>query len=165
MGDIEEDKPLKRKKIKKKTGNDNVADIKEDKLLKMKKLKNKSMKHKSPTNENLVDVSKKSSVDLPEPTAGLIENYYDLDLSVEFLSQLFTYVNELCEFINNGDQNIDRTNVVIQNLNEAISCYQDHLPLIDPMEAIKGTPDQEDFEYEMNSKDFLENDENYNPKK
>merc|ERR1712129_426593 len=137
MGDIEEDKPLKRKKIKKKTGNDNVADIKEDKLIKMKKLKNKSMKHKSPANEKLGDLSKKSSVDLPEPPAGIIENYYDLDLSVEFLSQLFTYVNELCEFINNGDQNIYRTNVVIQNLSESVNCYQDHLPSIDPMEAIK----------------------------
>merc|ERR1719400_2266234 len=121
------------------------------------------MKHKS--HENVCDVSKKSSVDLPEPSAGLLENYYDLDLSVEFLSQLFTYVNELCEFIDNGDQNIDRTTIVIQNLNEAISCYQDHLPLIDPMEAIKGTLDQEDFEHEMNPPDFLENDENYDPKK
>merc|ERR1740123_1882526 len=31
LADIEEDKPLKRKKIKKKTGNDNVVDINEDK--------------------------------------------------------------------------------------------------------------------------------------
>jgi hypothetical protein len=163
--DIEEGKLLKRKKIKKKTGNDNAVDIKEDKPLKMKKLKNKSMKHKNPANENLVDVSKKSSVDLPEPPAGLIENYYDLDLSVEFLSQLFTYVNELCEFINNGDQNINRTSVVIQNLNDAVSCYQDHLPLIEPTPDIKGTPDQEGFKYELNPPDFLESDEDFDPKK
>mgnify|MGYP007045151127 CR=1 FL=1 len=165
LADIEENKPLKRKKKKKKTGNDNVADIKEDKPLKMKKLENKSMKYKKVANENLGDVSKKSSVDLPEPPTGLIENYCDFDLSVEFLSQLFTYVNELCEFINNGDQNIDRTSVVIQNLNEAVSCYQDHLPLIDPTQAIKGTPDQEDFKYDMNPPDLLENDDDYKPKK
>merc|ERR1711997_226609 len=124
--------------------------IEEEKPLKKKKLKKKSMKSLP-------------NVDLPEPSAGLLENYYDLDLSVEFLSQLFTYVNELCEFIDNGDQNIDRTSIVIQNLNEAVSCYQDHLPLIDPMEVIKGTPGQEDFKYEMNPPEFLENDDDYKP--
>ena len=121
--------------------------------------------HKHKVNKNLGDVSEKSSVDLPEPPTGLLENYYDLDLSVEFLSQLFTYVNELCEFINNGDQNMDRTSVVIQNLNEAVSCYQDHLPLTEPTKAVKGTPDQEDFKYDMNPPDLLENDDDYKPKK
>merc|ERR1711997_701369 len=154
--------PLKRKKIKKNTGNDNMEDIKEDKPLKIRKLKKKSIKQKNSANENLGDTS---SGDLPEPSGGLIENYYDLDLSVEFLSQLFTYVNELCEFINNGDQNINRTSVVIQNLNEAVSCYQDHLPSIEPTKAVKGTIDQEDFKYEMNPPDILENDEDYKPKK
>ena len=46
--------------------------------------------------------------DVPEPSADLVDNYYDLDLSVEFLSQLFEYVNELCEHINNGDSNVNR---------------------------------------------------------
>ena len=71
------------------TVNDNV-DFEEDKPLKKKKQKKKSMKF------------------LPEPPAGLVENYYDFDLSAEFLSQLFEYVNELCEHINNGDSNINR---------------------------------------------------------
>merc|ERR1719483_407972 len=104
-------------------------------------------------------------VDLPEPPAGLLENYYDLDLSVEFLSQLFEYVNELCEYINNGDRNVNRSSVVIQNLNDAVSCYQDHLPLIDPTQDIKDTEDQEDFKYEMDLPDYLENDKEYNPRK
>ena len=86
--DIEEEKPLKRKKLKKKAGNDNVEGIKEDKPLKVKKLKKRSMKHENSANENLGDVS---SVDLPEPPAGLTESYYDLDLSVEFLSQLYQH--------------------------------------------------------------------------
>ena len=67
---------------------------------------------------------------------GLVENYYDLDLSVEFLSQLFKYVDELCEYINNGDQNGNRSSVVIQNLNYAVSCYRVNLP--NPDEVIKG---------------------------
>ena len=74
-GSIEDDKPLKRKKRKKK------------------------MKFVPPSHWEK---------DAPEPPAGLVDNYYDLDLSVEFLSQLFEYVNELCEHINNGDSNINR---------------------------------------------------------
>ena len=105
-------------------GNGNV-DIEEEKPLKKKKLKKKSMKSLP-------------NVDLPEPPAGLLENYYDLDLSVEFLSQLFEYVNELCEYINDGDRNVNRSSVVIQNLNNAVSCYQDHLPVLDPSQDIKG---------------------------
>ena len=58
-------------------GNGNV-DIEEEKPLKKKKPKKKSMKSLP-------------NVDLPEPPAGLLENYYDLDLSVEFLSQLFEW--------------------------------------------------------------------------
>ena len=101
------------------------AEIEDDRPLKRKKPKKKSMKSLP-------------HVDLPEPPAGLLENYYDLDLSVEFLSQLFEYVNELCEYINDGDRNVNRSSVVIQNLNDAVSCYQDHLPVIDPTQAIKG---------------------------
>ena len=106
------------------TVNDNV-DFEEEKPLKKKKLKKKSMKSLP-------------NVDLPEPPTGLLENYYDLDLSVEFLSQLFEYVNELCEYINDGDRNVNRSSVVIQNLNNAVSCYQDHLPVLDPAQDIKG---------------------------
>ena len=76
-------------------------DVKEEKPLKKKKPQNKSMKSLW-------------HVDLPEPPTGLLENYYDLDLSVEFLSQLFEYVNELCDFVNNGDQNVDRLEIVVE---------------------------------------------------
>ena len=75
------------------------GDIEDDKPLKRKKRKKKSMKFVPPAHWEK---------DVPEPPAGLVDNYYDLDLSVEFLSQLFEYVNELCEHINNGDSNINR---------------------------------------------------------
>ena len=101
--------------------NENL-DIEEDKPLRKKRHKKKSRK-----------VLNQS---FPEPPAGLVENYYDLDLSVEFLSQLFKYVDELCEYINNGDQNGNRSSVVIQNLNYAVSCYRVNLP--NPDEVIKG---------------------------
>merc|ERR1712008_16739 len=128
------------------------VDIEEDKPIKKKKRKKKAMKFLP-------------AVEVPEPPSGLVENYYGLDLSVEFLSQLFLYVNELCEFINNGDQNIDRSTVVIQHLNDAVSCYQVSSSMLDPLESLKGTKDQEDFKYEMNPPDFLENDNDYNPQK
>ena len=83
--------------ISNETDNGNV-DIKEEKFLKKKKPKKKSL----------------PNVDSPEPRTGLLENYYDLDLSVEFLSQLFEYVNELCDFVNNGDQNVDRLEIVVE---------------------------------------------------
>ena len=113
-----------RKNISNETKNGNV-DIEEEKPLRKKKLKKKSMKVLP-------------SVNLPEPPTGLLENYYDLDLSVEFLSQLMEYVNELCEFINNGDQNFERSSGVIQNLNNAVSCYQINLPGLDPTQDNKG---------------------------
>ena len=90
----------KSEQISNKIDNGNV-DIEEEKPLKKRKpQKNstKSLRH----------------VDLPEPPAGLLDNYYDLDLSVEFLSQLFEYVNELCDFVNNGDQNVDRLEIAVE---------------------------------------------------
>ena len=75
------------------------GDIEDDKPLKRKKRKKKSMKFLPPAHWEK---------DAPEPPDGLVDNYYDLDLSVEFLSQLFEYVNELCEHINNGDSNVNR---------------------------------------------------------
>ena len=72
------------------------AEIEEDKPLKRKKYKKKSMKFLP-------------LVDVPE----LVENYYDLDLSEEFLSQLFDDFNEICEYIINGDPNINRSSAVV----------------------------------------------------
>ena len=90
----------KSEQISNKIDNGN-EDIEEEKPLKKKKLQKNSMKSLP-------------HVDLPEPPAGLLDNYYDLDLSVEFLSQLFEYVNELCDFVNNGDQNVDRLEIVVE---------------------------------------------------
>ena len=90
----------KSEQISNKIDNGNV-DIEEEKPLKKRKHQKNSMKPLP-------------HVDLPEPPAGLLDNYYDLDLSVEFLSQLFEYVNELCDFVNNGDQNVDRLEIVVE---------------------------------------------------
>ena len=149
--DNEEEKPLKIKKLKKKSmkfsnettkGGSSLERPFSCNLCNMTFIQKGHLTnheiHKHKVNKNLGDVSEKSSVDLPEPPTGLLENYYDLDLSVEFLSQLFEYVNELCEYINDGDRNVNRSSVVIQNLNDAVRCYQDHLPVLDPTQAIKG---------------------------
>ena len=103
------------------------------------------------------------NLNFPEPPANLLENYHDLDLSVEFLSQVFKYVDELCEYINNGDQNLDRSSVVIQNLNYAVSCYRVNLTEPKPEDPIQEDfqEDQEDFKYEIDPPevDFPSNDE------
>ena len=122
------------------------AEIEEEKPLKRKKQKKKSMKFLP-----LVGVQE------------LAENYYDLDLSEEFLSQLFDNFNEFCEYIINGDPNINRSSVVVQNLNDAVNCYRVNLP--NSPQDIKGTQDPEDFKYEMDLPSYLEKDEDYNPQK
>merc|ERR1712228_960732 len=56
-----------------------------------------------------------------------IENECDLDLSEEFISTILTQVDDLCEIINNGDPNLERTIEVNQNLNNAVNCYREKL--------------------------------------
>lgn len=118
-------------------------DMKEDKPHKRKKSKKKSL----PLTDGM-----------PTPSDDLLENYYDFELSVEFLSQLFQYVNELCEYINDGDQNVSRSSIVIQNLNDSVKPYRVNLP--DPKEVVKETEDQEDFKenfkYEMEMPDYCQ---------
>ena len=57
--------------------------------------------------------------------------YTDVDLSEEFLSDILKRVDELCDVINKGDSNFERTVKVIQNLNDDVSCYRNKLALID----------------------------------
>ena len=106
----------------------------------------------------------------PKPSDSLLDSYYDFELSVEFLSQLFQYVNELCEFINEGDQNVSRSSIVIQHLNDSVKPYRANLP--DPKDnVVKDNEDpedfkedfkehfkeDEDFKYEMDLPDYFEN--------
>merc|ERR1712008_397076 len=135
-------------------GNHDLENEEEDKPLRKKRHKREKRKSRRGVLQNL---------NFPEPPANLLENYHDLDLSVEFLSQVFKYVDELCEYINNGDENLDRSSVVIQNLNYAVSCYRVNLteqPKPDIQEEDFQEEDQEDFKYEIDPPvDFHSNDE------
>ena len=51
---------------------------------------------------------------------------YDLELTEEFISLILKQVDDLCENIQNGDPNMDRTLEVNQNLNNAVHCYRTH---------------------------------------
>ena len=86
----------------------------EDKPLQKKKVKKQKKKSKKVL----------QPFDLLEPPSHLLDSYYDLDLSEEFLSQVLKYVDDLCNFINNGDQNLERSMEVNENLNYAVSCYR-----------------------------------------
>ena len=55
----------------------------------------------------------------------------NLDLSEEFLSSILKQVDNLCDAIQRGDSIIERTIIVNQQLNEAVSCYRNQLILID----------------------------------
>ena len=86
----------------------------EDKPLQKKKVKKQKKKSKKVL----------QPFDLLVPPSHLLDSYYDLDLSEEFLSQVLKYVDDLCNFINNGDQNLERSMEVNENLNYAVSCYR-----------------------------------------
>ena len=58
-----------------------------------------------------------------EDQFDLCDNY-DLDLTEEFLTLILKQVDDLCENIQNGDPNMDRTLEVKQNLNNAVHCYR-----------------------------------------
>ena len=53
-----------------------------------------------------------------------MEQYQDLDLSEDFLSQVLKYVDDLCNFINNGDSNLERTMEINQNISTAVGFYR-----------------------------------------
>ena len=112
----------------------------EDRPLKVKKRKKKSKQKVL------------QPLDLPEPPSHLLDSYYDLDLSEEFLSQVLKYVDDLCNFINNGDQNLERSMEVNQGLNSAVNCYRTKLTenkqnLEDPLINQENFTD--DFKYEI----------------
>ena len=50
-----------------------------------------------------------------------------VELSENFISSILKQVDELCDNIRNGDPDINRTIVVNDNLNNAVSCYKDKL--------------------------------------
>ena len=81
------------------------------------KPKKRKKKQKSVISHNILD-------QFPEPPTHLLDNYYELELTDDFLSQILKYVDDLCNFINNGDQNLERSMEVNQNLNNAVSCYR-----------------------------------------
>ena len=93
--DSEENKPLR-----------NFENIDENAPLKSMK-KTKKKKSLQLSNDDLVD-----------------ENYSDLDLTEEFLSTILRYVDDLCNYINSGDPNLERTMEINQNLNNSVKIYR-----------------------------------------
>jgi hypothetical protein len=112
-------------------------------------------------------------LDLPLPPAHLMEQYHDLDLSEEFLSQVLKYVDDLCNFINNGDSNLERTMEINQNISTAVGFYRNKLHAIDSKpDNDFGAPlddfhhDHDDFENDLNGDSHVD-DKNFEviPKK
>merc|ERR1712008_260027 len=94
--------------------------------------------------------------------------YTDVDLSEEFLSKILRLVDELCDVINKGDSNFERTVKVIQNLNDDVICYKNKLALIDSkIEAFTETKKQGHFLKDLLPLEEFENfdaDTDYTPK-
>merc|ERR1712051_393108 len=56
---------------------------------------------------------------------------FDLDVSEDFINTILKHVDDLCDIIRNGDPSLERTTIVNENLNSAVSCYKSRLLLID----------------------------------
>ena len=95
--------------------------------------------------------------------------YADIDLSEEFLSRILKQVDELCDAIQNGDPSLERTTIVNQNLNDAVSCYRNRIILVDPKfveTKVKEDAISDDLPDDLN--DFFEkvdNESDYVPEK
>ena len=66
--------------------------------------------------------------DTPEIQQVKVEDYYNIDqaeleLSEEFVAGILRLIEELRLHIYNGDPNLERTMVVNEKLNDAVSCY------------------------------------------
>ena len=79
----------------------------------------------------------------------------ELILSEEFLSEILKQVNELCDNIKSGDPDTERTQKVIQNLNDAVNCYRTKFDLKNQItlesEDQKNIDHNEDFLSESNN--------------
>ena len=74
-------------------------------------------------------------------------------LSEEFIMLILQQVDDLCENIKNGDQNIDRTLKVSKNLNDAVNCYRNKIEPIKPI--IDQSKYQENYDdIDVNGLDF-----------
>ena len=80
------------------------------------------------------DISLHTCVEIKQEyvDAKLLDNY-DVGqngahhLSEEFLSEILRLLDELCEVINSGDPDLERTVKVNKDLNEAVTCYRNKL--------------------------------------
>ena len=87
----------------------------------------------------------------------------NLDLSEEFLSSILKQVDNLCDAIQRGDSIIERTIIVNQQLNEAVSCYRNQLILIDSKNVEMQEDICDDCDNLMKSDDN-DSDTDYKPK-
>merc|ERR1712223_859393 len=96
-------------------------------------------------------------------------NNYDFDLSEEFLLAVLKQVDELCENINNGDPNWERTLEVNQKINNSVNCYKEKLLEISESKSDLNlnfdSINVEDFEYEIKPKQKKEIDSEWSPPK
>ena len=81
---------------------------------------------KEPAGNELFEQEMKT--DTPEIQHVKVEDYYNIDqaeleLSEEFVAGILRLIEELRLHIYNGDPNLERTMVVNEKLNDAVSCY------------------------------------------
>jgi hypothetical protein len=112
--------PIKKKQVKRNTTKKQIQ-----KRLSCEKTDQKKNFGKQKSFQPIVDPKKETSELEYEDQFDFCENY-DLELTEEFITLILKQVDDLCENIQNGDPNMDRTLEVNQNLNNAVHCYRTH---------------------------------------
>ena len=98
---------------------------------------------------------KPRKLEIPEPPTHLLESYYNMELTEESINHILKYIDELCIYVNNVDQDMERSTEVNNNLNNAVNVYR--AKLTEMKQQPEESHDQEDFKYEFDPPDFLEN--------
>ena len=98
---------------------------------------------------------KPRKLEIPEPPSNLLESYYNMELTEESINHILKYIDELCIYVNNVDQDMERSTEVNNNLNNAVNCYRAKLTEMKQKPEELDEPD--DFKYEFDPPDFLEN--------
>ena len=111
---------IKKKQVKRNTTKKQIQ-----KRLSSEKTDQKKNFGKQKSFQPIVDPKKEPNELEYEDQFDFCENY-DLELTEEFISLILKQVDNLCESIQNGDPNMDRTLEVNQNLNNAVHCYRTH---------------------------------------
>ena len=102
---------------------------------------------------------KEFAFELPQMPPHMME-YYDVDVTEDFVAAILKYIDDLCLIISNGDPNVERVMNVNQGLNNAVNCYREKLNSFE-----EANENQDDLDDNMDHSEVKSENENQEPRK